>query len=77
MSKLSNGIEKIKRNTDYALKMGFVFLGIIVVLAVIFGSWLWNLIFDPANFDVNKWGNSAIFGGSLSLAMIFITLKSP
>ena len=71
-NRFNKELEKIKNNTDYALKMGFVFLGIIVVIAVIFGSWLWNLIFDPANFNVTKWGNAAIFGGSLSLIMMVL-----
>lgn len=65
MNKINKDL--IKKNPDYVIKMGFVAIGIIVVIAVIFGSWLWNLIFDPAHFSWTKWGNAAIFDGSLSL----------
>lgn len=65
-------LTKMKNNPDYALKMGFVALGIIVVIAVIFGSWLWNLIFDPAHFNLTKWGNAAVFSGSISLGMMVL-----
>ncbi len=60
------------KNPDYALKMGFVLIGVIVVLAIIIGSYLWNLMFDPEHFDVNKWANRAIFNGSISLAMMVL-----
>ena len=57
-------------DSDYILKMGFVVIGVLVVLAIIIASWIWNLIFDPEHFDVNKWANRAIFNGSISLAMM-------
>lgn len=60
------------KNPEYLLKMGFVAIGILVIIAIIIGSWVWNLIFDPTNFDVVAWGNSAIFNGSISLAMMVL-----
>ena len=44
---------KKNHDSEYILKMGFVVIGVIVVLAIIIASWIWNLIFDPEHFDVN------------------------
>ena len=63
---------KKNHDSEYILKMGFVVIGVIVVLAIIIASWIWNLIFDPENFDVNKWATRAIFNGSISLAMMVL-----
>lgn len=60
------------KNPDYILKMGFVILGVFVVLAAIIGSWIWNLLFDPSHFDLNKWANRAIFCTAISLAMMVL-----
>lgn len=60
------------KDPDYILKMGFVAIGVVVVVAIIIASWVWNLIFDPEHFDVNKWANRAIFNGSISLAMMVL-----
>lgn len=59
-------------DSEYILKMGFVLIGVIVVLAIIVASWIWNLIFDPEHFDWNKWATRAIFNGSISLAMMVL-----
>lgn len=64
--------KKTKQSTDYILKMGFVVIGVVVVLAIIIASWIWNLMFDPEHFDVNKWATRAVFNGSLSLAMMVL-----
>ena len=63
---------KKNHDSEYILKMGFVVIGVIVVLAIIVASWIWNLIFDPEHFDVNKWATRAIFNGSISLAMMVL-----
>lgn len=63
---------KIKNNPDYAIKMGFVAIGAFVVLAIIIASYIWNWVFDPEHFDVNKWATRAIFNGSISLAMMVL-----
>lgn len=63
---------KKNHDSEYILKMGFVVIGVIVVLAIIIASWIWNLIFDPEHFDVNKWATRAIFNGSISLAMMVL-----
>lgn len=63
---------KKNHDSEYTLKMGFVVIGVIVVLAIIIASWIWNLIFDPEHFDVNKWATRAIFNGSISLAMMVL-----
>ncbi len=63
---------KMGRDSEYILKMGFVVIGVIVVLAIIVASWVWNLVFDPEHFDVNKWATRAIFNGSISLAMMVL-----
>ena len=66
-------MNKLKsKNPEYILKMGFVLIGVFVVLAIIIASWVWNLIFDPEHFDVNKWATRAIFNGSISLAMMVL-----
>lgn len=64
--------ENKTRDSEYILKMGFVVIGVFVVLAIIIASWIWNLIFDPEHFDVNKWATRAIFNGSISLAMMVL-----
>lgn len=69
---MSNNEKSKTKNPEYILKMGFVFIGIVVVIAIIIGSYLWNLMFDPEHFDVNKWANNAIFNGSISLAMMVL-----
>lgn len=61
-----------KKNQDYMLKMGGVILGCIVVFAIIIASWIWNLMFDPGNLNVNKWATRAIFNGSISLVMMVL-----
>ena len=62
----------MKRDQEYLLKMGFVLIGVFVVLGIIIGSWVWNLVFDPSAFDVNKWAVDAIFNNALSLAMMVL-----
>ena len=64
--------DRKNHDSEYVLKMGFVVIGVIVVLAIIIASWIWNLIFDPEHFDVNKWATRAIFNGSISLAMMVL-----
>ena len=64
--------DKSKNNLDYAVKMGFVIIGIAIVLAIIIASYVWNWVFDPEHFDVNKWATKAIFNGSISLAMMVL-----
>ena len=59
-----------RKNPDYILKITFVILGVTVVFLAIIASWLWNLFFDPANFDLAKWANKAIFNTSVSLIMM-------
>lgn len=61
-----------KHSPDFVLKMGFVGIGVFVIFAIIFASWVWNIMFDPEHFDVNKWANRAIFNGSISLAMMVL-----
>lgn len=61
-----------KRNPEYIMKMGFVAIGIVLVLAIIIASFFWELIFDPNDFDVNKWATRAIFNGSIALAMMVL-----
>lgn len=71
------------KNPEYLLKMSFVAIGIVVVFAIILGSWIWNLIFDPSHFDINKWATRAVFNNALAIAMMVLgfiavneTLKS-
>ncbi len=61
-----------KHNQDYMLKMGFVLIGVMVVLGIIIGSWVWELVFRPDSFDVNKWATKAIFNNALALAMMVL-----
>ncbi len=71
MSRKENGT-KPKKDIDYVVKMSFVYLGLGVVIAIIVASWLWNLIFDPSRFDLNKWLNRTIFNSALSLATMVL-----
>lgn len=71
------------KKPEYILKMGFVAIGIVMVVAIIIGSWVWNLVFSPDNFDPNKWATRAIFNNALALVMMVLgfiaideTLKS-
>lgn len=64
--------ENKKRNPEYLLKMGFVALGLIVVVAIIIGSWVWNIIFDADNFNLSSWAESILFNGSISLATMVL-----
>ena len=71
--------EEKTRNPEFIMKMAFVAIGVVVVLAFILGSFFWNLMFDPEHFDVNRWANRAVFNGSISLAMMvlgFIAIDS-
>ena len=61
-----------RKNTDFILKITFVVLGVVVVFLAIIASWLWNLFFDPSNFDLAKWANRAIFNTSVSLIMMVL-----
>lgn len=61
-----------RRDPELVLKLGFVAIGAVAVLAIVFGSWLWNLVFDPAGFDLVKWANDAVFNSCVSLAMMVL-----
>lgn len=72
--KLFNNIKRATKDRDqeYVIKMGFVFMGLFFVLMLIIGDYFWHLIFDPSQFDATKWGNRAIFNGSISLATMVL-----
>jgi hypothetical protein len=59
--------DKNRKTPEFIMKMSFVVVGFIVIIAIIIGSYIWNLIFDPNHFDVNKWGNRTVFNGSIGL----------
>ena len=61
-----------KKEVDYLVKMSFAGIGAGVVLAIIIASWVWNLIFDPSQFNVTKWLNRTIFNNAISLAMMVV-----
>lgn len=66
-------VESIKgKDQEYVVKMGFVFMGLFFVLMLIIGDYFWHLIFDPSQFNATKWGNRAIFNGSISLACMVL-----
>ena len=56
-----------RKNPELRMKLAFVAIGIIAVLAIIFGSWAWNLVFSPETFDLNTWANNAASWPSASL----------
>ena len=60
------------KKPEYVLKMGFVAIGVLMVIAIIIGSWVWNLVFSPSNFDINKWATRAIFNNALALIMMVL-----
>ena len=66
-------MNKLKeKDADYLLKMGLVVIGIIVVIAIIIASWVWNLEFDPEHFNWNRFFRSVGFNGSISLVMLVL-----
>jgi len=69
-------MKKIKmfegKEQEYVVKMAFVFLGLFFILLLIIGDYFWHLIFDPSQFNATKWGNRAIFNGSISLACMVL-----
>lgn len=69
MSKLNL---KDGKKREYLTKMSFVGIGVFVVIAIIVGSYFWNLIFNPDQFDVNVWANKAIYGGCIALVMMVL-----
>ena len=62
----------MKNKADYILKMSFVAIGIIGVFAIIFVSWVWNLVFNPQAFNVSKWAERVIFNISIALLMMVL-----
>lgn len=60
------------KKPEYILKMGFVAIGVLMVIFIIIGSWVWNLVFSPNNFDPNKWATRAIFNNALALVMMVL-----
>lgn len=61
-----------RKNPELRMKLAFVAIGIIAVLAIIFGSWVWNLAFSPETFDLNTWANNAVFNSCLSLGTMVL-----
>ena len=61
-----------KYEPEYFIKMAFVGVGLFVILMLILGDFFWHLIFDPSQFNWTKWGNRAIFNGSISLATMVL-----
>ena len=58
---------KKTRDGEYLVKIGFVTIGFLMVVAIILADYFWHLIFDPNYFDFNRWINRAIFNGSLGI----------
>lgn len=61
-----------RKNPELRMKLAFVAIGVAAVLAIIFGSWAWNLVFSPETFDVNKWANDAVFNTCVSLGTMVL-----
>lgn len=61
-----------EKDPELMLKMTFVVVGVIIVLAFIVGRWLWNLVFDPEHFDVNKWASNEVINSSITLIMMVL-----
>ena len=64
---------KNKRDQEFVMKMGFVVIGLILVLVSIVASYVWDLIFNPENFDVVKWANRAVFNNSIKIATMVLS----
>jgi len=63
---------KDKKSLEFYFKMTVVFGGIVIVFAIILGSYLWNLIFNPEGFVLRVWLEKLIF--CLILAYIMMVL---
>ena len=65
-------MDKNKRNPEFIMKMGFVVIGLILVLVSIIASYVWDLIFNPENFNIVKWANRAVFNNSIKIATMVL-----
>ena len=61
-----------RKSPETRMKLAFVAIGLAAVLAIVFGSWAWNLVFSPESFDVIKWANDAVFNTCVSLATMVL-----
>lgn len=66
------GEPRRKANIEYVFKITAVLAGVIIVFGVIIGSYFWNLVFDPSNFDLKSWLQNTIFIIIISLVMMVL-----
>ena len=66
------GEPRRKANIEYVFKITAVLAGVIMVFGVIIGSYFWNLVFDPSNFDLKLWLQNTIFIIIISLVMMVL-----
>lgn len=63
---------KERKSLEYYFKMAVVFGGVVIVFGIILGSYLWNLVFNPAGFELVPWLEKFIFCVIISYIMMVL-----
>ena len=64
--------KKDRKSLDFYFKMTIVVAGVALVFAIILGSYLWNLIFKPDQFNVKTWLERVVFCVLIALVMMVL-----
>ena len=64
--------KKDRKSLDFYFKMTIVVAGVALVFAIILGSYIWNLIFKPEQFDVKTWLERVVFCVLIALVMMVL-----
>ena len=64
--------KKDRKSLDFYFKMTIVAAGVILVFAIILGSYFWNLIFNPEGFNVKSWLERIVFLIIIALVMMVL-----
>ncbi len=64
--------KKDRKSIDFYFKMTIVAAGVILVFAIILGSYFWNLIFNPEGFNVKSWLERIVFLILIALVMMVL-----
>lgn len=67
-----NSDKKERKSIDYYFKIMVVAVGVVIVFAIILGSYLWNLIFNPEGFVLRTWLERVIFNTIIALTMMVL-----
>lgn len=67
-----SGFMKEKKPVEFYFKMAVVVGGSVIIFAIILGSYLWNLTFNPENFQLVPWLEKIIFCTVISYVMMVL-----